>query len=674
MRCYMQAQKYDPENFNVVRDLSYLQLYLRQYNSFLETSRKGMEMRANMMINWETYAFANYLTGNYDFAFKLLDSCLKIGSTSLKPNEKHEILLFQASLLHKQGKSEEALRFLLDNEKDMSLDKTSLYEKIVSQALLLGKKEQAIEYLNRLFFINSEKADYFIQYLNAKHNVDLKSFEEILKYVKKDQKSAQELLQTIQEDLKPRIKSRIINRLELALSWGDNFKNIFCLYFLQNVKQNIPSVFINVKFLYLYQEEKIPIIDSILNCHLDSIKNKGQLEPSLINNEELDIVPNFIWVYYYAAQHYDFLRDCEKALTYVDLAIDSTPSVVEFFTLKSKILSHCGMGDLSAKSYEKAKKLDLGDRYLNAGYAKIFVRLGDVKKSVEIMKEFVRDPLTDENTDHFQCMWYELECGYAYLNSFQILKAHRLFKCILGHFNTLLEDQFDFYNYCLRRFMINDFASTIEYMDRILDKDYVYKCLFAYELLLQYLKKNNNSQTENMLKTEYEEMLKEKLEKYKFKDLQTMIKDIDNDIYQFCLKLQAFSKIPKLHHMAVKSFLGREKIVLALKSLLFLEQNYPNTFLHLDALKIFNAYTQENHGKITGTYIETLIQEKLKIKIPEEGLKHLMYQNPISAILMEAYDSVFNSKSPLESTLEKIIEHDRKTLRNIKFDVYKKLF
>lgn len=61
MRCYMQAQKHDPENFNVVRDLSYLQLYLRQFSSFLESARKGMEMRANMMVNWSTYAFANYL-------------------------------------------------------------------------------------------------------------------------------------------------------------------------------------------------------------------------------------------------------------------------------------------------------------------------------------------------------------------------------------------------------------------------------------------------------------------------------------------------------------------------------------------------------------------------------------------------------------------------------------
>ena len=57
----MQAQRHDPENFNVVRDLSYLQLYLRQTESFLNSARRGLELRSNMMVNWSTYAFASYL-------------------------------------------------------------------------------------------------------------------------------------------------------------------------------------------------------------------------------------------------------------------------------------------------------------------------------------------------------------------------------------------------------------------------------------------------------------------------------------------------------------------------------------------------------------------------------------------------------------------------------------
>jgi hypothetical protein len=61
MKCYMQANKNDPSNFNILRDLSYLQLYLRQYESFLDTTRRGVELRPNLLLNWATYSFANYL-------------------------------------------------------------------------------------------------------------------------------------------------------------------------------------------------------------------------------------------------------------------------------------------------------------------------------------------------------------------------------------------------------------------------------------------------------------------------------------------------------------------------------------------------------------------------------------------------------------------------------------
>ncbi len=61
MKSYINALRHDPENFNVIRDLAYLQLYLRQFNAFYDTARKGVEVRSNMIVNWTTYAFAAYL-------------------------------------------------------------------------------------------------------------------------------------------------------------------------------------------------------------------------------------------------------------------------------------------------------------------------------------------------------------------------------------------------------------------------------------------------------------------------------------------------------------------------------------------------------------------------------------------------------------------------------------
>ena len=44
-----------------------------------------------------------------------------------------------------------------------------------------------------------------------------------------------------------------------------------------------------------------------------------------------------LWIYYFLAQHCDQKRDYAKALEYVDLAIEHTPTLVESYSFKAKI-------------------------------------------------------------------------------------------------------------------------------------------------------------------------------------------------------------------------------------------------------------------------------------------------------------------------------------------------
>jgi hypothetical protein len=46
-----------------------------------------------------------------------MDSCLNIGGSSVKEQEKHEMLLFQVHLLSKNGQFQKALDYLLTNKK-----------------------------------------------------------------------------------------------------------------------------------------------------------------------------------------------------------------------------------------------------------------------------------------------------------------------------------------------------------------------------------------------------------------------------------------------------------------------------------------------------------------------------------------------------------------------------
>lgn len=44
-----------------------------------------------------------------------------------------------------------------------------------------------------------------------------------------------------------------------------------------------------------------------------------------------------LWTYYYLAQHHDFLGNTELALSYIDAAIDHTPTLIELFVTKGRI-------------------------------------------------------------------------------------------------------------------------------------------------------------------------------------------------------------------------------------------------------------------------------------------------------------------------------------------------
>jgi hypothetical protein len=57
------------------------------------------------------------------------------------------------------------------------------------------------------------------------------------------------------------------------------------------------------------------------------------------------------------------------------------------------------------------------------------------------MKEFVRDPISEDFADYIQCMWYEIETANAYLRQNKILPALRLYNLVVSHFNVFIEDQ-----------------------------------------------------------------------------------------------------------------------------------------------------------------------------------------------------------------------------------------
>lgn len=60
---------------------------------------------------------------------------------------------------------------------------------------------------------------------------------------------------------------------------------------------------------------------------------KGEVEPATA----------LLWAYYYLAQHFDFLKNTERALEFINLGIEHTPLLIELYVLKAKIYKVSGV-------------------------------------------------------------------------------------------------------------------------------------------------------------------------------------------------------------------------------------------------------------------------------------------------------------------------------------------
>ena len=93
------------------------------------------------------------------------------------------------------------------------------------------------------------------------------------------------------------------------------------------------------------------------------------------------------------------------------------------------------------------------------------------------------------------------------------------------------------------------------------------------------------------------------------------------------MKIQSITKCKRSHFICVKIFLIKNKPILALKSLKFLVNNFPNDFYSVEADKLFKQYILENETKFDND-VKGFINENLPKNIgkyeEENKIKKLM--------------------------------------------------
>jgi len=162
--------KLDPENIQILRDLSLLQIHRRDLTGFAETRRKLMQVKPTIRLNWIGYAIAEHLCKNYEFGWTCLEDYEKmfrdVKDERVTDYERSELFMYKASIMEEAGCYEDAITCLSTHENEI-VDKLGLLKTRARLFLFLQRYEEAGELFKELVQADPEDHHHVLAYMST---------------------------------------------------------------------------------------------------------------------------------------------------------------------------------------------------------------------------------------------------------------------------------------------------------------------------------------------------------------------------------------------------------------------------------------------------------------------------------------------------------------------------
>ena len=508
IKSYINALRHDKENLQILRDLSLLQVHVRDYDGFQETRATLLRLKGTMKSNWVSLSIAYYLLGQMDAASNILakyDESEKLGDAKKEKEEKEltaearfensEYHIFKMILLEKGGKMDEAKAFLEEHE-DVIVDKHFVMEKRAAYALAMDKYDDADKLYLELTDRNPEDTQYFLALADLRVHRS---------------KSASSI-QAVYEDLLQRHPNSLaLQRLNVDASDETTFPRILDAYCRKMIRKGVTSLFSDLKPLYESDDShgfgtsttfRIKTMDTLFESYVANLSAFSRFDATS-SSDEKDLAKEspsaLLWSLCLLARHHDISGNLPLALTTIERAIEHTPTVPDLYVIKAKILKHGGDLERAAEAADVARVLDTQDRYLNAKCGRYMIRCGKLERAMSILTMFAKDNHNDlgNNLYDMQAMWYELERGNYHLSQQDMPAAIRFFRAIEKHFEDVEEDQFDFHNYCVRKMTLRAYLEALQMEDHLRSHRNFHAAALGILEAYLHLHLNPNSSSEN---------------------------------------------------------------------------------------------------------------------------------------------------------------------------------
>lgn len=458
MKCYTHALRYDKDNLQIIRDFSMLQMQMRNYEGLVETRQQLLRLKPSNRMNWVGLAMAYHLLNKHETALNVMasyDESLGEALPGTMDYEASEILLYRNLIMEEMGDFEKALKHL-EEFKSKIIDQKAFSEAKGRLLLKAGKLNSAEKVYEALVRVNPDNQEYVMGLLQSK---GLKTSGNL------SDSERQSTIAYLEKLGKQYPRSHLLRRLPLAVSKGDQeeFVKLADAYLQTQLRKGVPSLFVSLKSLYT-DSTKAAAIEKLVQGYLELLQSCSKFSPNAPHKEPPTA---FLWVSYFLAQHYDWKKNYTKALECVNTAMEHTPSLVELYMVKARILKHAGDLQQATDVINLGRELDLQDRYINSKCTKYMLRSGRITEAENTITMFTRSESTDPLADlvEMQCMWFALESGQSHCFKNELGKALKKFHQIEKHFVEIYDDQFDFHSYCMRKMTLRSYLGLLRFED-----------------------------------------------------------------------------------------------------------------------------------------------------------------------------------------------------------------
>ena len=424
-KAFANALKQDTDNVQLLRELELMQYLGRDLDGLCDTTRRLVTLKPGQAGHWHAFAVAMHLNGHHAFATDICSVWLqmkedndpfyaKIGSV-----EKTQFHLFLARVIDAAHGADAALAHLAKYEA-IVWDKTGLWQ---ARAQLYGKLErredEAACYRTLLDEVNAENLDYFTALRAA---LSLPRDGERLDDAQCAQWLAElERVAAVQPRaaLPPRLALRCIASNDGEANDADFTRRADALA-RPLLRKGVAAAYSALGDATASAPRRVAQLTALVDSYVEALRSGGRF-PDAAADSKPELPSVLFWALYLRAQCAMAVGDIEATLKWLDEAEAHTPTVIELFSFRALVLKRAGDLDGAFEEREKARRMDLADRYLNNKSAKYALRAGRRKTATKLLGMFTKQGDDPERYLHdMQCTWFELEAAACHYRAGEI--------------------------------------------------------------------------------------------------------------------------------------------------------------------------------------------------------------------------------------------------------------